>query len=247
MAVDSNQLRPDDTDMTSKKILVVDDDSAIRNLVHRFLGKRNYQMESVGDGETALKVFEQFNPDLVILDVMLPDIIGYDVCQRMKEIRKSVLVMLLTSLTDVEDQVTGLEWADAYVTKPFHLPLLEKQVQALLRLLQPPVTTFERRCLVFGNLSIDPVGREVTLDNQLVTLTALEFDLLHCLAQHPKRVWSREELITKVWGHKFVGEGRVVDVHIGQIRRKIEPNSSKPTFIQTNRGVGYKFEPPGAT
>jgi DNA-binding response OmpR family regulator len=229
--------------MTAKKILVVDDDSAIRNLLHRFFGRQNFHMESAENGQTALTLFEQFNPDLVILDVMLPDIIGFEVCQQMKNSRTGVLVMLLTSLTAVEAQVTGLEWADTYVTKPFHLAVLEKQVQALFRLLQPPVTSAQRQSQVFGRLVVDPVSREVTFDNQRVSLTAMEFDLLSCLVKHPQQAWSRQQLITEVWGHEFVGQGRIVDVHIGQIRKKIEPNPSQPIFIQTVRGFGYKFKP----
>jgi DNA-binding response OmpR family regulator len=228
------------------KILVVDDDSAIRNLILLFLSQKNYQVESAKDGETALRLFEQYNPDLVILDVILPDIIGYTVCQRMKESRKSVLVIMVTSLTDVEHHVTGLELADAYVTKPFHLPVLEKQVQALWRLLQPPVTITERQRqpLVFEKLVIDPMHCEVTLGNQVVSLTPLEFELLYCLAKHPKQPWKRDWLLREVWGDEFVGDIRVVDVHLDQIRRKIEPNPSQPSLIQTVPGFGYKFEPP---
>lgn len=240
------------------KILVVDDDSAIRNLILRFLSQKNYQVQSAEDGETALRVFEQFNPHLVILDVMLPDILGYTVCQRMKESRKSVLVLLLTSLTDVEHHVTGLELADAYLTKPFHLPVLEKQVQALWRLLQPPativppatiappVTTAERQRqrLVFEKLVIDPMHCEVTVGNQVVSLTPWEFELLYCLAKHPKQPWKREWLLREVWGDEFVEDIRVVDVHLDQIRNKIEPNPSQPSLIQTVPGFGYKFEPP---
>jgi two-component system OmpR family response regulator len=228
------------------KILVVDDDSAIRNLILLFLSQKNYQVQSAEDGETGLRLFEQYNPDLVILDVILPDIIGYTVCQRMKESRKSVLVIMVTSLTDVEHHVTGLELADAYVTKPFHLPVLEKQVQALWRLLQPPVTITERQRqrLVFEKLVIDPMHCEVTVGNQVVSLTPLEFELLYCLAKHPKQPWKRDWLLREVWGDEFVGDIRVVDVHLDQIRRKIEPNPSQPSLIQTVPGFGYKFEPP---
>jgi DNA-binding response OmpR family regulator len=227
-------------DMALKKILVVDDDPAIRDLLGRFFSRQNFQIESAENGETALALFEKFNPDLIILDVMLPDIRGFDVCQQIKKIRTNVLVILLTSLTDVEHQIIGLEWADAYVTKPFHLPVLEKQVQALFRMLHY-LTSTQSQSLVFEKLVIDPVSREVTLDNQNVFLTPLEFDLLYCLAKHPKRVWRREELLQEVWGHEFLGEMRLVDVHVGQLRRKIEPNPNQPTFIKTIRGVGYKF------
>jgi DNA-binding response OmpR family regulator len=227
-------------DMALKKILVVDDDPAIRDLLGRFFSRQNFQIESAENGETALTLFEKFNPDLIILDVMLPDIRGFDVCQQIKKIRTNVLVILLTSLTDVEHQVTGLQWADAYVTKPFHLPVLEKQVQALFRMLHY-LTSTQSQSLVFEKLVIDPVSREVILDNQNVFLTPLEFDLLYCLAKHPKQAWSRQQLLQEVWGHEFLGEMRLVDVHVGQLRKKIEPNPNQPTFIKTIRGVGYKF------
>jgi DNA-binding response OmpR family regulator len=229
-------------DMAPKKILVVDDDPAVRTLIRRFLARQNFLIESAENGETALAVFEQFKPDLVILDVMLPDIMGFDVCQQIKKKRRNVLVMLLTSLTDVQYQITGLEWADAYVSKPFHLPVLEKQVQALLRILHPPTPAQSQR-LVFEKLVIDPVNREVTLDNQLVSLTPLEFDLLHFFARYPNQACTRQQLLREVWGHEFPGEVRVVDVHIGQLRKKIQPNPSHPFLIKTIRRFGYKFSP----
>lgn len=226
--------------MVRKKILVVDDDSGVRNLLHRFLARKNFQVKSAVSGNTALEVFKSFNPDLVILDVMLPDIIGFDVCQRIKQKRTDILVMLLTSLTDVQYQLTGLEWADAYIFKPFHLEVLEKQVQALLRVLYLPNST-QTQPLVFDNLVINPVNREVTLDNQLISLTTLEFNLLYFLAKHPQQAWSRSQLIKEVWGYEFSGGLRVVDVHIGQLRKKIEPTPNQRIFIQTIQGFGYKF------
>lgn len=232
--------------MTRKKILVVDDDPAIRNLVHRFLAQHDFQVESAANGKTALAILERFHPDLVILDVMLPDIFGFEVCRQIKKNYKGVLVVLLTSLIDVESQVTGLDWADAYITKPFHVPVLQKQVQALLRLIQPEVTGVRQERLIFDKLVIDPLRREVFFDNQTLSFTALEFDLLYFLAKHPQQVWSRKELIQQVWGQEFGTDLRVVDVHIGQIRRKIEQDRSQPQFIHTKRGVGYKFEPPAS-
>lgn len=235
-------------DVVSKKILIVEDDPGTRNLIHRFLkqSKQNYQIESVIDGTTALAVFDRFQPDLVILDVILPDTIGFKLCEQMKS-RMGVMVMLLTSLTDVKSQIAGLEWADAYVTKPFYVEVLEKQVEALLRRADPsPNSPAKSQALVLENLIIDPTSREVTLNDQLVTLTPLEFDLLHFLATHPNRVWRRKELMREVWGYEHHGmegaEDRVVDVHIGQIRKKIEANSSQPKYIKTVHGVGYKME-----
>lgn len=230
--------------MAPAKILVVDDDPAIRNLIHRFLSKQNYQMESAEDGKSAMTMFEQFNPDLVILDVNLPDSNGYSLCQEMQS-RTNVFVLMLTSRTDEADKVKGFEkGADDYITKPFSLVELGGRVGAILKR-QRIVTTAEQQCLFFGGLLIDPVRREVKLNEDIIPLTALEFDLLHFLASHPGRVWRRAELIQEVWDYEYVGDQRVVDVHIGQIRKKIEIDTSQPALIQTVRGVGYKFETPG--
>jgi DNA-binding response OmpR family regulator len=229
--------------MAEAKILVVEDDPAIRNLIHRFLAKQEYTMESAEDGKKALSIFEQFTPDLVILDLNLPDINGFDLCKEMQS-RTGVFVLMLTSRTDEADKIRGFNAAAAdYITKPFSLGELEVRVGAILKR-QRPVTAAEQQCLTFNSLAIDPVRREVTLDEELVPLTALEFDLLHFLASHPGRVWRRSELIQKVWDYDYVGDQRVVDVHVGQIRKKIEKDTAQPALIQTVRGVGYKFEPP---
>ncbi|MGK7878431.1 MAG: response regulator transcription factor [Xenococcaceae cyanobacterium] len=228
--------------MASAKILVVDDDPTIRNLILRFLSQKNYQMESAYDGKSALEIFDQFSPDLVILDVNLPDIVGYNLCEQMQS-RTDVFILMLTSRTDVEDKKEGfLKGADDYLTKPFDLQELEYRVKAILKR-KRVVTTSTKELLAFDNLVIDPVRREVKINNNLVLLTALEFDLLYCLASSPGRVWRRSELIGHVWDYDYVGDKRVVDVHIGQIRKKIETESSEPSFIQTVRGVGYKFQP----
>lgn len=229
--------------MTSAKILVVDDDPAIRNLIHRYLAKQDYEVESASDGKTALAVFEQFNPDIVILDLNLPDANGYNLCPEMQS-RTGVFVLMLTSRTDEADKIKGFsQGADDYLTKPFSLEELGARVGAVLKR-QRVITTSDQQCLVFGDLSIDPVRREISIKNQLIPLTALEFDLLHFLARHPGRVWRRSELIQEVWNYDYVGDPRVVDVHIGQIRKKLEEDTDQPTLIQTVRGVGYKFEAP---
>jgi two-component system, OmpR family, response regulator len=232
--------------MASAKILVVDDDPAIRNLIHRFLSQKNYQIESAGDGKAALAIFEQFNPDLVILDVNLPDAIGYNLCEEMQS-RTDVFVLMLTSRSDAADKDKGFKkGADDYITKPFDLQELENRVGAILKR-KRVVTTASTQRLVFDHLAIDPVRREVTLSDQPIVLTALEFDLLYFLASHPSRVWRRSELIQEVWDYEYVGDQRVVDVHIGQIRKKIEVDANQPSLIQTVRGVGYKFDIPGTT
>jgi hypothetical protein len=227
--------------MAAAKILVVDDDPAVRNLIQRFLLKQNYQVESAEDGKTGVSMFEQFNPDLVILDVNLPDVIGFNLCQEMQS-RSGVFVLLLTSRTDEVDKIRGFsKGADDYLTKPFGLAELEVRVAAILRR-QRVVTNAEQQRLIFDKLSIDSIRREVILSNEPVPLTALEFDLLYFLASHPARVWRRSELIQEVWDYEYVGDQRVVDVHIGQIRKKIEIDPTQSTLIHTIRGVGYKFE-----
>ncbi|CBN54086.1 MULTISPECIES: response regulator transcription factor [Kamptonema] len=227
--------------MAPPKILVVDDDPAIRNLIHRYLSQQGYQVESAGDGQTALGLFEQLNPDFVILDVNLPDTTGYKLCQEMQS-RTGVFVVMLTSRTDEADKIKGFEsGVDDYITKPFSLVEIGFRVGAILKR-KRIVTPAEQQSLIFGPLAIDPVRREVMLSGQTVSLTALEFDLLYCLASKPGRVWRRAELLQEVWDYEYVGDQRVVDVHIGQIRRKIEPDANQPSMIQTVRGVGYKFE-----
>ncbi|MEG3911630.1 MULTISPECIES: response regulator transcription factor [unclassified Microcoleus] len=228
--------------MAPVKILVVDDDPAIRNLIHRFLSQQGYQVESGEDGQTGLELFEQLNPDLVVLDVNLPDTTGYKLCQEMQR-RTGVFVLMLTARTDEADKMKGFaEGADDYITKPFSLVEIGARVAAILKR-KRIVTPAEQQTLTFGELLIDPVRREVILGSQIVALTALEFDLLYCLASKPGRVWRRSELLHEVWDYEYVGADRVVDVHIGQIRRKIELDPNQMPMIQTVRGVGYKFEP----
>jgi DNA-binding response OmpR family regulator len=227
--------------MALAKILVVDDDPAVRNLIQRFLLKQNYQVESAEDGKTGMSMFEQFNPDLVILDVNLPDVIGFNLCQEMQS-RSGVFVLLLTSRTDEGDKIRGFaKGADDYLTKPFGLGELEVRVGAILRR-QRVVTNAEQQRLIFDKLTIDSMRREVMINSEPIPLTALEFDLLYFLASHPARVWRRSELIQEVWDYEYVGDQRVVDVHIGQIRKKIEIDPTQSTLIHTIRGVGYKFE-----
>lgn len=230
--------------MNPVKILVVDDDPAICNLVQRYLRAKNYQVEVAGDGKAALATFDQFNPDLVILDLNLPDTNGYTLCREMQQ-RTSVFVLMLTGRTDTADKIKGFsQGADDYLTKPFDLEELLYRLEAILKRQRTVVNSQQQQILVFANLRIDPERRVVTLHDQLVALTALEFDLLYFLASHPGRVWRRAELIQEVWDYQYVGDPRVVDVHIGQIRKKIEADTSQPTLIHTVRGVGYKFEVP---
>ncbi len=227
--------------MAPAKILIIEDETAVRTLIFRFLSKQGYQVEAAEDGKNGMSLFEKFKPDLVILDVNLPDTTGYALCNEMQG-RTGVFVLMLTSRDDEADKIEGFkQGADDYITKPFGLSELGARVGAILKR-QRTVTAAEQQCLQYEGLSIDPIRREVSLNDEMVPLTALEFDLLHFLASHPGRVWRRAELIQEVWDYDYVGDQRVVDVHIGQIRKKIEIDTSQPSLIQTVRGVGYKFE-----
>ncbi|MEY3870575.1 MAG: response regulator transcription factor [Microcoleaceae cyanobacterium] len=227
--------------MASPKILVVDDDPAIRNLLHRYLNQQGYKVESAADGKTAIALFDDINPDLVILDVNLPDTTGYNLCQEMQS-QRDVFVLMLTSRSDEADKIRGFaQGADDYITKPFSLIEIGARVGAILKR-QRPVNATELQNIILGKLVIDPIRREVTLGGELINFTALEFDLLYYLASHPGRVWSRAQLLTEVWDYEYTGDQRVVDVHIGQIRKKIEGDQTQPYVIKTIRSVGYKFE-----
>lgn len=224
------------------KILVVDDDPAIRELVHRFLSQQNYQVESAGDGETALALFGQFKPDLVVLDINLPDTTGFDLCQEMQR-SVDVFVLMLTSLTDEQTILKALQYADDYMKKPFNLLLLQARIRAILR--RPRLCSEpEPEKLIFGDLVIDPIGREATIRSKIVRLTALQFDLLHCMAKKPGYAWERSELYQQVWDTEWMGDPKVCDVHISQIRNKIKECDSNFEYIKTVWRVGYKFQSP---
>jgi len=233
--------------MASAKILIVDDDFAIRNLIGRFLTSQGYLTQLAEDGKTGLALFSSFNPDLVILDVNLPDSNGYTLCAEMQE-QTGVIVLMLTSRDDEADKLRGFaQGADDYITKPFILSELGARVAALMKRLQrsSQVNVISNTPLQVGDLVLDPRGREVLFLDQSVPLTALEFDLLQFLMSHLGRVWRRSELVEQVWKGQSIGDNRVVDVHISQIRKKLEkidPNFKSAELIQTVRGVGYKLE-----
>jgi two-component system, OmpR family, response regulator len=227
--------------MNAAKILVVDDELSIRTLVRRYLEREGYQVEIAENGESALRMFDALSPDLVVLDLMLPDINGYELCRRMQS-RTSVYILMLTARSEESDKIQGFALgADDYLTKPFSLKELSARVAAILKR-QRTVNGSEDEILRYSRIHIDPVRREVRIAGDLAELTALEFDLLYLLARIPGRVWRRSDLIREVWGYDYVGDERVVDVHIGQIRKKLENDTSEPLFVKTVRGVGYKFE-----
>ena len=223
--------------MGEARILVVDDEKNITDLLSAYLRKENYDVIEASDGISALKAARAFKPDLIILDIMLPHVDGLEVLAQLRR-ESNVYVIMLTARTEETDKVIGLSvGADDYVTKPFSPREVVARVKAALRRLRQDNQGTKNDMLVFKELRIDGSGRKVWLKEAQVDLTAMEFNLLTTLAEHSGMVMSREQLLEKVWGYDYYGEMRVVDVHIGHIRQKLDGK-----YIKTVRGVGYRFE-----
>jgi DNA-binding response OmpR family regulator len=224
------------------KILVVDDEPNIREVVSLYLRRDGHSVVTASDGEEALKFYQQTEPDLVVLDLMLPKVSGLEVCRRIQADER-VPVVMLTARGEEEDRIVGLGiGADDYVVKPFSPRELAARVEAVLRRVNEARTrSGGEKLMVFGDLRIDPNAREVTIRDVPVTLTAREFDLLHHMASHPRRVFTRDQLMETVWGYAFAGDTSTVTVHIRRLREKIEPDPARPRYLQTVWGVGYRF------
>jgi DNA-binding response OmpR family regulator len=226
--------------MAKYKILVVDDDRNIVDLVRLYLERDGYQVLVAYDGLEALRLARQRRPDLIVLDLLLPEVDGLDVC-RILQTESKVPIIMLTAKTTEEDKLIGLELgADDYVTKPFSPRELVARVRAVLRRVdqEAPQGPMELR---FADLVIDRRSHEVRMQDEVVNLTPTEFQLLEVLAEEPGRAFTRLELLDRVFGYDFVGFERTVDVHVKNLRKKIEPDPKQPTYIQTVYGVGYKF------
>ncbi|KAJ52839.1 two-component system alkaline phosphatase synthesis response regulator PhoP [Clostridium tetanomorphum] len=227
--------------MAQEKILIVDDEEHIRELLKFNLESIGYNILCAEDGIKALKIVNEERPALILLDLMLPGMDGYDVC---KEIRKSnnvstTPIIMLTAKGEELDKVLGLELgADDYITKPFSVRELLARVKAVLR--RTSVSAIDKR-FNFGNILIDFEKHEVLKDNIKIELTLKEFELLEMLIKNKGRVLTRDFLLDKIWGYEYIGETRTVDVHIRHIRKKIEEDDKSPKYIETIRGVGYRF------
>jgi DNA-binding response OmpR family regulator len=224
------------------KVLVVDDEPNIREVVSLYLRRDGHAVVSAGDGDEALRLYQQTQPDLVVLDLMLPGLSGIEVCRRLQASRRVPLIML-TAKGEEEDRIVGLGvGADDYVVKPFSPRELAARVEAVLRRVNETQTVSEaEKVLVFDELEIDPNTREVTVRGELVALTAREFDLLYHLASQPRRVFTRDQLMEAVWGYTFAAETSTVTVHMRRLREKIESDPTQPRYLHTVWGVGYRF------
>jgi two-component system, OmpR family, response regulator ResD len=220
-------------------VLVVDDEPIVREVVVRYLERDGFRTLEAGDGVRARELLAETTPSIVVLDVMLPGIDGLELCRWIRA-RSELPVIMLTARGEEADRIVGLELgADDYVTKPFSPRELSARVRSVLRRSAPPQTAPQR--LEFGDLVIDAATRDVTKDGRLLRLTMKEFDLLWFLADHPRRVFSRDQLMDRVWGYEAAVDTGTVTVHVRRLREKIEDDPSRPRRLETVWGVGYRF------
>jgi DNA-binding response OmpR family regulator len=232
--------------MAAELVLVVDDEPTVREVVSRYLELGGYRVAVAGDGPAALEMAAELVPDLVVLDLMLPGMDGLEVCRRLRAAAPTPIVML-TAKSHEADRIVGLELgADDYVVKPFSPRELVARVRSVLRRTRGGTDAAQPTRLWAGDLMIDPATREVEVDGRVVSLTAREFELLLFLARHPRQVFTRGQLLQRVWEYTWLGDTSTVTVHIRRLREKVEDNPSDPRRIQTVYGVGYRFVPNGA-
>lgn len=231
--------------MTAPRILVVDDEAPIVELISEYLRSEGMDVAVAGDGPSALEAVRDRRPDVVVLDVMLPGLDGFEVLRRVRTFSDAYVIMLTARAEEI-DRIVGLSvGADDYMVKPFSPRELVARVKALLR--RPRAAVGDARTLRLGELVIDQPTRTVTLRGEPVALTAIEFDLLLTLARDPGVVFPRQKLLDRVWGMDYVGDEHVVDVHLGNLRRKLGDQATRPAFIETVRGAGYRFRVQGGS
>lgn len=229
--------------MANEKILVVDDDTNICELLRLYLIKEGYQVTTANDGEEGLEKFNQLKPDMVLLDVMMPRMDGLEVCRRIRKLGNTP-VMMLTAKGETFDKVLGLELgADDYMVKPFDTKEVVARIKAVLR--RCTVTTSQTESsegvIEFDNLRLDMNSYELRVKGKVVEAPPKELELLNCLASHPNRVYTRDQLLDEVWGFEYYGDSRTIDVHVKRLREKLAGASDK-WELKTVWGVGYKFE-----
>ncbi|MEJ2510626.1 MAG: response regulator transcription factor [Anaerolineales bacterium] len=225
--------------MAGELVLLVDDEPSIIQLARMYLEQAGFRVEAVGNGKAALEAVRTYDPALVVLDVMLPEMDGFEVCRRLRAEDSPVLVIMLTARDEDIDKIVGLELgADDYLTKPFNPRELVARVRAMLRRLNRPVQEPDYEVVTLGDLVIDAGRREVRVGDQVVELRTQEFDLLLTFAEHKSLVLTREQLLNLAWGYDYFGQTRTVDVHVAHLRKKISASTVK---IETVTGVGYKL------
>lgn len=230
--------------MAQEKVLVVDDEAHIVELISYNLSAAGYSVITANNGIDAVKMAKDEKPRLILLDLMIPGLDGFDVCKEVrgdKELKNTSIIML-TAKGEEFDKILGLELgADDYITKPFSVRELLARVKAVLR--RTGVVKTENEVFTSGNLKVSFERREVLINNNKVDLTLKEFELLDILIKNKGKILTRDTLLDKIWGYEYIGETRTVDVHIRYIRKKIEEDDKNPKFIETIRGVGYRFNP----
>ena len=233
---------PGQGSMSKKKILVVDDEKLIVKGIRFSLEQDDMEVDCAYDGEEALEFARSKEYDLVLLDVMLPKLDGFEVCRQIREFSDMPVVML-TAKSDDMDKILGLEYGeDDYITKPFNILEVKARIKAIMRRTAKKAPAMTGTMLVKGNMQIDCESRRVFIGEREINLTAKEFDVLELLATNPNKVYSRENLLNLVWGYDYPGDARTVDVHIRRLREKIEKNPSEPKYVHTKWGVGYYFQ-----
>ncbi len=229
--------------VSQNSIMVVEDEPNLAEVVSLYLRRAGYQVQVIPDGEQALRALEQQLPDLLILDIMLPGIDGLSITRWLRDHSDTPIIMLTARRTEA-DRIAGLEMgADDYVVKPFSPQELVSRVRAVLRRTHGSGVDSTEQPLTFGSLRIDPVTRLVNLGSDEIMLTAKEFDLLWLMASYPRKVYTREQLLDRIWGHSEYIDPGTVTVHIRRLREKIEQDPAQPVHLVTVWGVGYKFEP----